>query len=146
MTCAILNLDGKVACWNDKFASRVMTGAKMPLHFLMSDVGRKSRGDDFDDIDLINLSTSAVVTGWKSDIDTPQNNWSDSSGSNCCPANADDIALLMIRTLFTKNTASDEQKELSSVSVVEVSWWPVCSRSLTADHTRRVSRPASVMR
>jgi len=40
----------------------------------MSDVGKASSGDDLDGIDLINRSTSVVVTGWNSDITVPQLN------------------------------------------------------------------------
>jgi hypothetical protein len=40
-----------------------MTGAKVLLPCLMSDVGKASSGDDLDGIDLINRSTSVVVTG-----------------------------------------------------------------------------------
>ena len=44
-----------------------MTGAKTPLHDVMSDVETKSRGDDLDGIVLSSRRTSASVTGSKSD-------------------------------------------------------------------------------
>jgi len=73
VTRAVLKLVGKVTCSNDGMASRDMTGAKVLLHCLMSDVGKASSGDDLDGIDLINRSSSVVVTGWNSDIDVSQN-------------------------------------------------------------------------
>jgi len=83
VTWAVLKLDGKVACSNERLANLDMTGAKVLLHCLISDVGNASSGDDLVGIDLISRSTSVAVTGWNSNINVPQNDWSDSSGSNC---------------------------------------------------------------
>ena len=49
-----------------------MIGAKIPLHLLMSDVGRKLKGEDLDDIDRNRRSTSIVVIDGNSDILMPQ--------------------------------------------------------------------------
>ena len=78
-----MELIGNAACSNDRLASLDMTGAKVLLHRLMSDVWKGSRGDGLDGIDLISRSTSVVVTSWNSDINMPQNGRSDSNGSNC---------------------------------------------------------------
>jgi hypothetical protein len=123
-----------------------MTGAKVTLQRLISEVGMKSRGDDFDGLDFSSLSTSITVTGENSAIVGPQNGWSDSSGSNGLPVKTEVKALLMLFTSLTNHTASIEQIVCPSVSVVESPGLPMYNRSLTADRTRRVSRPASIMR
>jgi hypothetical protein len=54
------------------------------------------------------------------------------------------MALFMLRTLFTINTASAEQNdEFEQVDVVlEFRWLLLHRRSLTDDHAQRVSLPA----
>ena len=90
-----------------------MMCAKVPLHDLMSDVGMKSSGDDLDGIVFSRRSTSVSVTGSKTDRNLVDAE-SDDRGSNFCPANDNEIAAFMFRTLLTKNTANVEQKAVSS--------------------------------
>jgi len=111
---------------------------------MMSDVGIKSSGDEADDIDLSSLLTSSSVTSVNIDNESPLNDWSDDSGLNCWFVSAVKMAILMLRNLLTKNTASMEQKDTSaSVDWVATSQWLVNSRSLTVDQTQSLSLPAS---
>jgi hypothetical protein len=104
---------------------------KTPLHDLISDVEMKSSGDEADGIDLSKLTTSSSITAV--------------NFVNCWFVRAVKIVVLMLWTLLMKNTASKEQKE-ASVDGVAISCLLVHSRSLTADHTQRLSLPATTTR
>ena len=72
-----------------------MTGAKVPLQRLMSDVAMKSRGEYFDGIDFDDFYNS----NWEnSATGGPQNGWYDSTGSNGLLVKTEAVALLMLYT------------------------------------------------
>ena len=108
---------------------------------------KRSKKEDFDDIDLSNRITSASVSGVNSVSGGPWNGWSNDSGLASWPSSTNEMAFIMFCTLFKKNIASVEQKDASSsVNEVVACLLFVYKRFFTADHTRRVSRPASLMR
>jgi len=121
-----------------------MISGNLPLHDLISDVGMQSSGDDVDGIDLSSHSTSSAETTAKFVTKSPLNGCSDDSGLlNGWFVSAAEMAILMLRTFFTKNAANVEQNDtLELVDNVTTSRWLVQRRpltQLTAYHTRRLS-------
>ena len=58
----VLNFAGKVPWSNDKFASLAMIRENTPLANFSNDIGTKSSGNDFPDIEARMTSTSSSVT------------------------------------------------------------------------------------
>ena len=132
VTWAVLNIVGKCPLVKERLARLQIIGANISAHPFKIDVGMKSIGDDFDDMELKILWTSSGVTKGRSFMHSPSWSLSDENGLIVSPTSLFGMDVLMFMILSRKNSAMALQKLMLSSGCLAavVLFASVCSRFL----------------